>query len=166
MSKELITFQPQPDFPIEDITESNAAMAETYMKMTKDSEIYTQQYQNNLMVMHEIGNSALIGAQINPGNNKAEYRAFCHGFTLVDYLAVLLDSRPHSQLQDGQSMDRLFIKHGEMVDFEVWQRRQMWLETHQNTAEIMRSVSDRRSETPKQFAARAMGAQIASEILY
>ena len=53
-----------------------------------------------------------------------------------------------------------------MADFELWQRRQAWMQSHQNTLEILRTISDTREESPKQFAARAIGAQVASELLF
>lgn len=164
--REIISFHPQPDFPIEDISDNNAAIAEVYLASTNESEVYLDIHRSNLKLIHGIGNSALIAAGTSPGNNRNEYDAFCHGFTTIDYLATLLDSRPFTQIKDGSSMNRLFIQHGEMADFELWQRREMWLQTHTKTMDILRGISDSRDETPKQLVARAMGAQVASEILY
>lgn len=162
----LIGFESQPDFPIEDISQNNAAMADIYLDSAVEPEVYSALYRTKLQMLHDIGNAALMGADISPGNNRGEYMAFCDGFGTVDYLARLLDSRPYRQLEGGSSMKRLFLDQGEMVELAVWERREMWLDTHPNVAEIMRKQADTKEETNKEFAARLIGAQIASEIFY
>lgn len=161
-----IQFHPQPDFPTEDISEHNAAMATYYLHHATERDAYLETYQENLQLLHDVGNSALIGADIKLNNNKAEYQAFCHGFTAIDYVATLLDSRSQLQIASGEGMQRFYLDPGEMADFELWQRRSTWMQTHQATLEMIRSVSDSHSETLNQFAARAIGAQMSSEILH
>lgn len=162
----LYTFEPQPDFPTEDISGRNAAMASHYLETDEGSRFYQETLQGSLRVLHEVGNSALMVAQLAPDNNQAEYQAFCHGFADIDYIATLLGSRQHVQIMSGLGMQVFYTRHGEMADIELAERRQNWLETHQTTLDIIFEASKRRRETDKQFTARTIGAQVASEILY
>ncbi len=162
----LYTFEPQPHFPVEDISGRNAAMASYYLETDEGSKFYQETLQSSLRVLHQVGNAALIGAELSPGNNLKEYQAFSHGFADIDYMATLLGSRQHLQIMNGAGMQHFFLQHGEMADIELLERRQNWLQTHQTTLDIMRAASERRRETDKEFAARTIGAQVASEILY
>lgn len=162
----LITFEPQPDFPTQDISGRNAAMASHYLATEEGSRVYQETLQGSLRILHEVGNSALVGSQIAPNNNRGEYQAFCHGFADIDYMAALLGSRQHVQIMNGAGMGYFFMQHGELADLELMTRRRNWLLTHQATLDIMREASERRRETDKEFAARTIGAQMASEILY
>ncbi|HCH35013.1 TPA: hypothetical protein DEW05_05845 [Candidatus Saccharibacteria bacterium] len=141
-------------------------MASYYFTDRPEAEAYAAVHLESLPMLHAVGNSALIGANVAPSNTSAEYKAFCHGFTTIDYLATLLDARPFVQLQNGVDMKHFYLDSGEMADFELWQRRQAWMQSHQNTLDVLRTVSDARAESPKQFAARAIGAQVASELLF
>lgn len=163
---DIITFQPQPGFPNEDIAPHNATMAEYYLRATRDSESYKRTHLESLQTLHDVGNSALIAAQIDPGNNRAEYEAFCHGFTTIDYLATLVDSRPFAQFQNGTGMQHFYLDPGEMADFDLWQRREHWMQSHPNTLQLLRTTARAHHNTPKRAAAAAMGAQTASDLHY
>lgn len=179
---EVIRFQPQPEFPVEDINEPNAAMASYYLTTAVERKAYLQTYHHNLQVMHNVGNAALVEAGVNPGNSGAEYMAFCRGFTSLNYLATLVDSRPFLQIANGTGMQHFYLDHEVLgaseqhfmaqqntfgfADYELHKRRPNWLQTHQNTLDLMREESDRNDETPKQFTARILGAQVASELLF
>ncbi len=164
-SPNIITFQPQPGFPTEDINEPNAAMAAFYFEATSDSEAYTSIHQQTLQTLYEVANKALLYADTNPGNNRREYQAFCHGFTMIDYLATLLDSRPFLHISNGAGMQYFYQQHESFADVELAKRFCTWRESHENTMMVLLDTSDRRGETPKQFTARLVGAQAASELL-
>lgn len=165
-SSSVIRFEPQPDFPNEDIHKNNAALAEYYLQVHSESEAYTYAHRETLQLLHSVGNSALTEAGIMPGNTRAEYQAFCHGFTTMDYLATLVDSRPFTQLHHGAAIQHFFMQHDQFADYELNRRRQAWLDDHENTVDILVGISERRGESAKQFVARAIGAQVAGELLY
>ncbi len=162
----IITLKSQPEFPTEDISSENAAVAGHYLENAPEVSAYYQAHHDTLQVVHDIGNAALVWADLSPRNNKEEYQAFCQGFSNIDYLATLLDSRRHMQLADGAGMQYFYLQHGDMIDVELSKRRRSWAESHQNTMELLSRMSDRRNESAKAFAARALGAQAASEMLY
>lgn len=149
---ELIRFQKQPDFPLEDINEQNAAMAEIYLATRTESEAYTEIHHDTLRVLHNVTNTTLANVGLQPANNRGEFTAFCHGYTMVDYLAVLINSRPFETLQNGASMNQLFLYYDDtfpevlteeeekerdalgnmadhMIAIRLAERREMWLET-------------------------------------
>ena len=160
-----ITFHPQPDFPVEDISDQNAEMAKYYLEATHDVQSYVGVHRQSLQVLHGIGNSALKWLGKSPADNKGEYIAYCHGFTTVDYIATLLNSRPFVQLASGVGMDQLYIQPDSLVDIELGERIPSWRASHENVLALLLDVSDRCGETSKQFDARLVGAQTASELL-
>ena len=162
---EIIRFRPQPDFPSEDINETNAAMAAWYLKNGQERKAYLENFYNNMQLLHDLGNAALSYMDTNPGNNRKEYIAFCKGFATVDYVSVLLDSRPFKQISSGSGMGKFVLEHQSFADVELAKRVKSWRASHENTLMLLLNESDRRSESPKQFAARLIGAQVASELL-
>lgn len=163
---ELINFHPQPDFPAEDISESNAYMTSHYLRTSRESDTYLDTYQRTLQLIHKVGNGALTFLDRSPGDNRAEYQAFCHGFTTIDYVATLLDSRPFKQIATGKGLGFFYLHPGDFADVELAKRIDDWRETHERTLELLLESSDRRGESSKQFQARLVGAQVASEVLY
>lgn len=163
----LIYFNPQPEFPVEDISEENAAMAAHYLESAPEPEVYAARNFENLRFLHKIGNSALIGAGIPVEYSESEYRAFCHGFSTMDYLTVLVGSRPYKTIYtEGHAANNFFMQYGDIAELKLQERSEHWIDTHPNTLEVMRTVADSRNETLKEYASRAMGAQIAGELLY
>lgn len=162
----LIRFQPQPDFPVEDISEHNAAMAAYYLHTAVEKDTYRDTYLENLQLLHDVGNRALTIAGIEPGNNRGEYRAFCEGFTTIEYVATLLDARPYQQLHSGDGMQHFYINTGDMAGAQLWVRGDTWQETHPITVAMVRNIARQKGDTDKQLAARTVGAQISSDILY
>ncbi len=160
----IINFQPQPDFPVEDINEQNAAMADYYLTHSEESKAYVNIYQQTLQRMYRVGNAALQYSGTNPGNNSGEARAFCHGFATIDYVATLLDSRPFKQIANGAGMGYFYLQHTGFEDVELAKRIAPWRQSHEKTLELLLSASDRHNESPKQFSARLVGAQVASEL--
>lgn len=163
----LIYFNPQPEFPVEDISEENAAMAMHYLESAPEPEVYADKNFENLRFLHKIGNSALIGAGIPVEYTESEYRAFCHGFSTMDYLTVLVGSRQYKKIHtDGFAVNNFFMQYGDIVELKLQERSEAWIDNHPNTLEIMRTVAGYRNENLREYASRAMGAQIAGELLY
>lgn len=162
---EIIKFQPQPDFPSEDISENNASMASWYLETSAEHEAYLDNYHENMQPLHDIGNAALAYMDAAPGNNRKEYTAFCKGFATIDYLSVLLNSRPFEQISNGKGMGDFILDHESFADVELAKRVGSWRSSHENTLLLLLEASDRYSESQKQFAARLIGAQVASELL-
>lgn len=163
----LIQFKPQPEFPVEDISEDNAAMAAHYLESAPSPEVYADYHFDNLRAIHRIGHAALVGANIPLDNSESEYRAFCHGFSTMDYLTILVGSRSYKNFYtDSFAMRNFFMQYGDIVEIKLQERSEEWIDSHPNTLEIMRKVADSRSESLKEYTSRAMGAQIAGELLY
>lgn len=162
---EIIKFESQPKFPNEDISDNNAAMASWHLKVGVERHAYLDNFHNNMSLLHDLGNAALSYMDTNPGNNRKEYTAFCKGFAAIDYLSVLLDSRPFQQIGNGAGMDKFVLQHDSFADVELAKRVKDWRESHENTLMLLLEESDKYSESPKQFTARLIGAQVASELL-
>lgn len=162
---EIIKFEPQPDFPDEDISQNNAAMASWYLQTGAEREAYLDNYHNSMQLLHNLGNAALVYMDTKPGNNRQEYTAFCKGFATIDYLSVLLNSRPFQQINDGVGMDKFILQPDSFADVELAKRVASWRSSHENTLTLLLEASDIYSESPKQFTARLIGAQVASELL-
>lgn len=166
MKRPLLTFEPQPEFPSYDISETNAALGLHYLESQPEADLQHEALTQSLLPLHDIANSALTESQLDPGNTKGEYIAFCRGFADLDYMALLLQSRQFTRLQQGSDMQFFYIQHGSLADYELARRRLPWIAEHPNTMELLHRRSEARAETPRQLAARAIGAQIASELLY
>ncbi|MGO3702174.1 MAG: hypothetical protein ACTJG2_03245 [Candidatus Saccharimonadales bacterium] len=164
--KKFIHFEPQPDFPSYDMSDQNAALSLHYLATQPEAEMHHDELKESLQLMHEIGNAALVEAKVETGNTKGEYDAFCRGFADIDYLALLLQSRAYTTLQRGDSMNFFYLRHGDMADYELARRRYPWIAEHPNMMEVIHQRSEAQQETPRQLAARAIGAQMASELLY
>lgn len=162
----IINFQPQPDFPAEDISEPNAAMAGYHLQAAAEAAAYRETHRSTLQVLNEVGTAALKYLDIAPGDRSAEYQAFCHGFTDIDYVATLVNARPYKTLVNGIGMHHFQLQHGDFADVELAKRATYWRQSHENTTMMLLEASERRRETQKQFTARLMGAQVASELLY
>lgn len=161
-----IQFEPQPHFPTYDISAQNAELGLYYLEAQPEAEVRHGELKQSLQVLHEVGNAALNEAGVETGNTAREYDAFCRGFADLDYLAVLLKSRDYTQLQTGGDMDFFYLQHDGFADVELARRRLPWLAEHPNTLEVLHQRAERLQETPRQIAARAIGAQMASELLY
>lgn len=154
----------QPEFPKEDLHESNAAYVEYLLRHEQSNRPYADMLRGSLRTMHSTGHQALQLCGITLDYSQAEYEAFCEGFAALEYTTTVIGQH----LYDGDlavtKTKLLFIDEVDMAEFELADRFTAWQQSHPNTYGVIVNDGEAQGETMKQLQARAIGAEMAWEL--
>lgn len=160
----LEVFQPQPDFPDEDLLESNALYMQHLLRHEKSDRVYAHQLGESLRQVHRTGHQALQICGVEMAYSQAEYAAFCGGFAAHEYTAVVVSQKPYSIEVASSKTRQLLIDQPILADLEIAERFKAWQDFHPTTYGLIIEAGEEQGETLQQLQARAMGAAIAREL--
>ncbi len=163
----LETLSRQPDFPNEDLHDANVPLVDYYLRAEKGEQPYAQFFihdRASLGAMHATAQEALWLSGVQVAHTPEEYAAFCNGFAAFEYISSLVNPRMKSGAIAVQNTLNLFVANGAMAEVDLAERRQAWMEVFPNTSGVIVKAGMAKGETMAQLHARAIGAQIASEL--
>lgn len=159
----LSVIERQPNFPNEDLTDSNVDHVRYYLSEIHDDAAYANFLRDSLRMLHQTGHQALQICGVEVDYSEAEYFAFCEGFAAFEYVSTLVNPR----LYDGNiavaNARELLVKNADFADLELANHHAAWFQTHPNTHGVIINAGAEKGETMKQLQVMGMGAQIACE---
>ena len=161
---ELSLLSRQPEFPKEDLSDTNAAFMEYLLRHEQSNQSYADMLRSSLRPLHVTGHYALKLSGIEVDYSQAEYEAFCEGFAAFEYTHALVSQQLYNGDIAVQKTRRLFVDGKDLADFELADRFAAWQNSHPNTHGVIVTAGAEQGETMKQLQSRAMGAEIAWEL--
>lgn len=160
----LEVFQPQPEFPNEDLLESNVLYMTHLLRHEKSDQVHAEQLGESLRQVHVAGHQALQICGIEVAYSQSEYAAFRAGFAAHEYTTMVIRQKPYSLTTAAAKTQSLFIDQPALADLEIAERFKAWQDLHPTTYSLIVSAGEEQGETMQQLQARAMGAAIAREL--
>ncbi len=158
------TLNPQPNFPQEDLSETNASFIRYLLLNERSDQSYALFLRSSLRMLHVTGHNALQICGITVDYSEKEYQAYCSGFAALEYTTHLVRRTAIDTELAARATKRLFIDTPDMADFEIADRFAAWKESHPNTHDTIIEAGAEQGETMKQLYARAIGAEMAWEL--
>lgn len=160
----LEVLQTQPDFPKEDLVETNVPFVGYLLRHEQSDRPYAEHLRGSLRTLHVTGHHALEICGIKVDYSEDEYHAFCAGFAALEYTTTVVGRKVYSGDIAVQKTKNLLINGVDMAEFEFADRFKAWQESHPNTHGVIVEAGAEQGETMKQLQARAMGAEMAWEL--
>ena len=158
------TLDPQPNFPTEDLSETNASFIRYFLINERSDQSYALFLRPSLRMLHVTGHSALQICGIEVDYSEREYAAFCAGFAALEYTTHIVRRSAINTELAARATKRLFIDAPDMADVEIADRFTAWKESHPNTHGTIVDAGAEQGETMKQLHVRAIGAEMAWEL--
>ncbi len=156
--------QHQPDFPNEDLCDSNAPLVEYYLRERPSDISHAEYLGNSLIMVHHTGHYALRLCGIDVDYSEQEYLAFSRGFAAFEYMSLLVNPRQYNGSLAVRNTSELLVDAGDLADLELANRRKVWPAMYPNAFGVIASVGSSRGQTMKQLHAATLGAQVACEL--
>lgn len=161
----IIKLEPQPDYPVEDVSPNNVEMLGGFWLINRPGiDAQTKILAKHQRAVFSMAVTALGMKKIKIEDAPAEYVGFRRGFAAVEFMTTLL----HSARDDWDTSVRsaqIMFRDGDFFDANsLAERRDKWMENYPNTCEVMFSAGTALGESMTQLQARAVGAQIALEL--
>lgn len=171
--QKLELFKPQPDFPKEDLHDTNVPYMEQLLRHEGSDRSYAELLKGSLRQLHITGHQALQAADIKVDYSEEEYNAFCAGFAALEYTAGIVGQKLYNGELAVGKVGRLLLNRADARDTElrevfiaqqVRDRFMAWQQTHPNTHGVILGPGIEQGETMEQLQARSIGAELAWEL--
>lgn len=157
--------EPQPDYPVVDLTLNNTNMFGSYWLINEPGvEAQVKILFKHQRLIFSVGVIALGMQGVRIEDAPVEYVGFRRGFASVEFMADIL----RFPYNDGDTMIRnaqTMLGDGDFFDANgLAERSKEWYIKHPNTYEAVLAAGVALGESMPQLQARSVGAQVALEL--
>lgn len=165
---EFIHLSAQPNFPSEDLTDSNAEVLSHILSDESGLEVHARSLETHQCGIYHVAQRALSDAGIRLRYDEDELAAFSKGFTTFETISALVQPpRAYDVVTASRRALHLLVMPDlpeAAVDIEVATRFETWQKTQPNTDEVITRLGIVKGESARQITARKAGAMIAYEL--